>query len=121
MSEAEDDGKGLKYDAPEWLTKRGRKVFRELMRRMGSEAKESDLSLYADYAQTSADIERLTGEVDKEGFTVECMAGVKANPKAQLLSAARSQLAALRRDLNLTPKARSEKVAAKKAKPFAGL
>ncbi len=119
MSEDQED-KGARFPAPEWLTKRARKIYRALIVTLGDSAKESDLSLYSDFAQASADVEKLTGEVDKEGFIVATDAGVKTNPKAQLLTVTRGQLAALRRDLNLTPKARSEKEAKKGARPFAG-
>lgn len=120
MADEDDNDLGA-FQPPEYLTKRAKKIFRQLMRVLGPDAKESDLSLYCDYSQGCADVEKLTGEVDKEGFTVVTDCGVKANPKAQLLTVTRAQVAALRRDLNLTPKARSEKNAKKGVKPFGGL
>lgn len=108
-------------EPPEYITKRAKKIFRGLMEALGADAKESDLSLYADFAQTSADIETLTAKVDAEGWTVETAGSVKANPAAQMLTQLRTQLAQLRRDLNLTPKARAEKGAKKAFQAFAGV
>ena len=109
------------FDPPAYLTRRARKIWRALMADLGDEKKESDRSLYADYARISAQVEKLSDDVEREGYIVAANDSVKANPKAQLLSVASGQLAALRRDLNMTPRARSEKGQKKAAAPFGGM
>lgn len=107
--------------APRGMSKPAQLYFRDLVAMLGADAKEHDLSLYVDFANVSADVEKLTEDLANTGWTVETVAGCKTNPVATLLLTSRAQLAGLRRDLNLTPKARSEKKAGKVAVPFGGM
>lgn len=99
----------IPFDAPDFLSKEARAEFRRVVRLMGDRANPADIALLTNYATTFAEVARLSQEVEREGFVVVTPQGAKVNPKEQLLTARRNQLATLCRDLTLTPKSRAEK------------
>lgn len=94
------------------LSEDAQKEWDRIIKALGDDnVNELDLSLLYDYAKTFADVLRLEEEVESEGeILVSTQTGSPyTNPRFHILSNRRETLCKLRRDLNMTPKARAEK------------
>lgn len=101
----------MNIQPPDWLSPEAKTVFVTTAQLMGKALQDTDESLLADFAMAQCDVIRLQGIVDFVGDTVTGTTGnVYINPTLTILMARRKDLAQLRHDLKLTPRARNATV-----------
>lgn len=103
-------------EPPRRLDPAAKKEFQRVVSELqGSGIMSVDLSLLADYAQAEADVARLEKAMRKEKPVLTSDKGnAYVNPLVGVLSARRTSLAQLRRDLGFTPRTRGNLPAPKK-------
>ncbi len=94
--------------APSWLSDiRARTEYIRIVKELGGNLKQVDISLIADYAKSFARIFVLEEKVLEHGATSVSSKGAEyVGPWMTMLMAERTHLATLRRDLFFTPKSR---------------